>query len=91
MYFAWSKFGGGMSEVIKIKSILTCVKCEHKKEETMPQYASQIEYKCNNCNSIIGVKQNQCCVYCIYGSTPCPSSQRTSQLKESYSIPCSDS
>lgn len=72
-----SYFRKWMAEVIKIKSTLTCINCGHKKRGTMPGYASQTEYRCNNCNSTIAVKQSDCCVYCSYGSVPCPPEQRS--------------
>ncbi|MGQ0828935.1 MAG: GDCCVxC domain-containing (seleno)protein [Bacteroidota bacterium] len=66
-----------MSKKITIKSVITCIHCGHKKEEIMPQYTSQTAYKCNNCGVIITVKQGDCCIYCTYGSVPCPAAQRT--------------
>ena len=36
---------------IKLQSIITCPKCGHKKEETMPVDACQYFYECGNCKT----------------------------------------
>ncbi len=56
------------------KSTITCIKCGYKKEEVMPQYASKTTYTCTNCKNTI--TPTKCCVFCSYGSVPCPPSQR---------------
>ena len=60
---------------IKTKSIITCPKCGHKKEETMPTDSCQFFYECENCNDVLNPNEGDCCVYCSYGSVPCPSMQ----------------
>ena len=62
---------------IKLKSTITCPYCGHKKEETMPTDACQYFYLCENCNKTMKAKEGDCCVYCSYGSTPCPPVQST--------------
>jgi len=57
---------------IILKSTITCPKCGHRKEEQMPTDACQFFYKCQNCNTILKPKEGDCCVYCSYGSQPCP-------------------
>ena len=53
-------------------STITCPKCGNKKEESMPTNACQYFYECENCKSILKPKQNDCCVFCSYGTIPCP-------------------
>lgn len=55
-----------------LQSILTCPECGHKKEETMPTNACQYFYECENCKILLRPTGNDCCVYCSYGTVPCP-------------------
>ena len=61
---------------IKLQSIITCPKCGHKKEETMPVDACQYFYECGNCKTRGKPLQGDCCVYCSYASVPCPPIQQ---------------
>lgn len=61
---------------IELKSIITCPECEYKNEEIMPIDTCQFYYECKNCKTILKPKDGDCCVYCSYGSAPCPSMQR---------------
>jgi rubredoxin len=63
------------SEII-IKSTITCPKCGHQKMETMPTDACQWYYECKNCKHLFKPKKGDCCVYCSYGSVPCPPIQQ---------------
>lgn len=60
---------GGNSEML---STITCPECGFKNEEVMPDNACTFFYQCTNCKSIIKPKQGDCCVYCSYGTVPCP-------------------
>ena len=60
-----------MNAVI-IKSIITCPACGFEKEEDMPVDACQYFYECTNCKVKLKPKQGDCCVFCSYGSVPCP-------------------
>jgi len=55
-----------------LKSIITCPKCGHKENEIMPTDACQFFYECKECGGLLRPKQGDCCVYCSYGSVPCP-------------------
>jgi len=59
------------NEVI-LKSTLTCPECGHKKTETMPLDACQWFYECKNCKTLLKPKKGDCCVFCSYGTVPCP-------------------
>ena len=61
---------------IKLKSTITCPYCGHKKEEIMPADACVYFYECTACHKILKPKKGDCCVYCSYGSVPCPSIQK---------------
>lgn len=53
-------------------SVITCPKCGHKTEETMPTNACLFFYDCSACHARLKPKQGDCCVFCSYGSVPCP-------------------
>jgi len=55
-----------------LQSIITCPECGYKKEETMPTNACQYFYECVNCTKVLKPVGNNCCVYCSYGTVPCP-------------------
>jgi hypothetical protein len=38
----------------------------------MPTDACQYFYDCKGCGQVLRPKPGQCCVFCSYGSSPCP-------------------
>lgn len=60
-----------MTEV-QTESILTCPHCGHRKAEIMPTDACQFFYDCEGCGEVLRPIKGDCCVYCSYGSVPCP-------------------
>lgn len=65
------------SASILIKSVLTCPSCHTAVEEVMPTDACQFFYECTNCHTVLKPKQGDCCVFCSYGTVPCPPLQVT--------------
>jgi hypothetical protein len=61
---------------IQLKSEITCPNCGHKKVEDMPTNACQFFYECENCKTVLKPKEGDCCVYCSYGTVPCPPIQQ---------------
>lgn len=59
-----------------LQSTITCPACGHEKEERMPTDAYQYFYECEICKKIIKPKQDDCCVYCCYGTVKCPPIQK---------------
>lgn len=53
-------------------SILTCPECGHSKVETMATDACLFFYECADCGRLLRPKPGDCCVFCSYGSVPCP-------------------
>jgi len=53
-------------------SEISCPTCGHKKVETMPVDACQWFYECEHCHTLMKPKTGDCCVFCSYGSVPCP-------------------
>lgn len=70
-----------MNEVISM-SELTCPVCGDKENLEMPTDACQWFHKCVGCDSLLKPKEGDCCVFCSYGSVPCPPIQqeKTGQL-----------
>lgn len=55
-----------------IDSTITCPVCGFTKSETMPTDACQVRYQCLQCGELLKPKPGDCCVFCSYGSVPCP-------------------
>ena len=53
-------------------STITCPQCGTAKAETMSTDACQFFYKCTGCGEMLKPKPGDCCVFCSYGSVPCP-------------------
>ena len=60
-------------------SEITCPECNFTKTETMPTDACQWFYECTNCKSLLKPKAGDCCVFCSYGTVPCPPIQLEQQ------------
>ncbi|WP_272924759.1 MULTISPECIES: GDCCVxC domain-containing (seleno)protein [unclassified Vibrio] len=58
------------------KSELTCPVCGYKEILTMPQDVCQWFHECSKCHVLLKPKPHDCCVFCSYGSVPCPPIQR---------------
>ena len=67
-YALWKKKG----DMTELRSTITCPNCGHQENETMPTDACQFFYDCKGCGTLLRPKEGDCCVYCSYGSVPCP-------------------
>jgi hypothetical protein len=67
---------------IELLSTITCPSCAFSKAETMPTDACQFFYECEGCGAILRPKDGDCCVFCSFGSVPCPPIQAGGQGKE---------
>ncbi|WP_298636399.1 GDCCVxC domain-containing (seleno)protein [uncultured Umboniibacter sp.] len=65
-----------MTSNVNLQSELTCPECSHRKMETMPTDACQWFYECEQCHVLLKPKAGDCCVYCSYGTVPCPPIQQ---------------
>ena len=61
-----------MNSKIVLESTITCPQCSHQEIEVMPTDACQWFYKCKNCGVLLRPLKGDCCVFCSYGSVPCP-------------------
>lgn len=57
---------------VTLESVLKCPVCGYTKRESMPADACQWFYECESCHAILRPKQCDCCVFCSYGTVPCP-------------------
>ncbi|WP_108882353.1 GDCCVxC domain-containing (seleno)protein [Anderseniella sp. Alg231-50] len=60
----------------ELTSTITCPECGHVETETMPTNACQWFYDCKGCSAVLRPKPGDCCVYCSYGTMPCPPIQQ---------------
>ena len=57
---------------LTLQSTLTCPHCGHQAAETMPTDACLFFYICKDCGELLRPKPGDCCVFCSYGTVPCP-------------------
>ena len=57
---------------IRLDSVVTCPHCGHAKREAMPTDACLFFYECEACKTLLRPKPVDCCVFCSFGSVPCP-------------------
>ena len=60
---------------LQLESLLTCPECGHAELLTMPTDACQWFHECSACKALLRPKTGDCCVFCSYGSVPCPPKQ----------------
>src|SRR5215813_8629727 len=57
---------------LQLQSTLTCPHCGHQTIETMPTDTCVAIYDCKGCGATLRPLPGSCCVFCSYGSVPCP-------------------
>jgi len=60
---------------MELNSTITCPQCGFSKTEQMPTDACQWFYECSHCGRLLKPKPGDCCVFCSYGTVPCPPKQ----------------
>jgi hypothetical protein len=60
---------------MEFQSKITCPACKFSVTEIMPTDACQYIYDCKRCGHRMKPIKGKCCVYCSYGSVPCPPAQ----------------
>ena len=58
-----------------LASLLTCPECGFAEDVTMPTNACMFFHECARCGELLRPKIGDCCVFCSYGSVPCPPMQ----------------
>ncbi len=64
---------------IEFTSDLTCPDCGHVKSEQMPTDSCLFFYECESCGVLMKPQAGDCCVFCSYGTLPCPPIQEARQ------------
>jgi transposase-like protein len=57
---------------VVLESTITCPACGTARAETMPTNACQVRYTCSGCGTTLSPEAGDCCVFCSYGTVPCP-------------------
>ena len=60
---------------VQLRSTITCPNCGWQETETMRTDACQYFHDFKGCGTVLRPKSGDCCVFCSYGSFPCPSVQ----------------
>ncbi|WJI27537.1 GDCCVxC domain-containing (seleno)protein [Thermosynechococcus sp. QKsg1] len=60
---------------VVFSSTLVCPHCHTKQAEWMPSDACVVLWECPQCHAHLKPKAGDCCVFCSYGTVPCPSRQ----------------
>jgi hypothetical protein len=58
--------------MIDLRSTITCPACGHQAVETMPMESCRYFYECKGCGALLKPNAGDCCVFCSFGSVPCP-------------------
>jgi hypothetical protein len=61
-----------MSNLPILESEIVCRGCGFIALEVMPVDACQYVYQCKRCGLELKPLPGDCCVFCSYGSVPCP-------------------
>lgn len=61
---------------IELTSTLTCPECGARHELEMPTDACLWFFDCPGCGATLRPRKGDCCVFCSYGSVPCPPVQQ---------------
>ncbi|HEY2531262.1 MAG TPA: GDCCVxC domain-containing (seleno)protein [Xanthobacteraceae bacterium] len=57
---------------VVLDSTIRCPHCSMARCERMPVDACRIAYECTGCGATLRPLPGDCCVFCSYGSVPCP-------------------
>ena len=57
---------------IRLESVLACPACGHAETLAMPTDACVFFHACTACGALLRPREGDCCVFCSYGSVPCP-------------------
>jgi hypothetical protein len=71
-----------LSEPTILESVITCPSCGIAKAEIMQTDACPFFYDCTGCGTLLRPKPGDCCVFCSYGSVPCPPVQQQRSCRE---------
>jgi Zn ribbon nucleic-acid-binding protein len=68
--------------MFEFQSTVVCPACGHQETERMHEDAQQYFYKCKGCGKVLKPIKGDCCVFCSYADTPCPTTQMHTGRRE---------
>ena len=71
-------------------SVITCPSCGFAKQEVMPTDSCIYFYECEACHVLLQPQKGHCCVFCSYGSVPCPPIQQQERCCTLDNVPVHD-
>lgn len=57
---------------VQTTSTITCPECGAETEAEMPVDGCQFFWGCPACEALLRPEEGDCCVFCSYGTAPCP-------------------
>ncbi|MHB1284824.1 MAG: GDCCVxC domain-containing (seleno)protein [Metallibacterium scheffleri] len=72
-----------MNNAPTLESVLTCPQCAGQSTQVMPTDRCQFFFECPHCHALLRPRAGDCCVFCSYGSVPCPPVQLARAAGES--------
>lgn len=66
---------------MELTSVLTCPACGAASEEQMPTDACRHFHECSACGVLLRPKRGDCCVFCSFGTVPCPPVQQQGKCR----------
>ncbi len=60
------------AKAVMLESVISCPHCGTAKKEVMPTDSCLFFYECSGCHKLLRPIKGHCCVFCSYGSVPCP-------------------
>lgn len=61
-----------MRGAVESTSRVTCPACGDQREQVMPEVSCLLAYTCPACGEVLRPAEGDCCIFCTYGSVPCP-------------------
>ncbi|QDY99771.1 hypothetical protein FQ775_04940 [Nitratireductor mangrovi] len=58
--------------MVALRSTLTCPRCGIRETCEMPVDACMFFHECSGCGELLRPLAGDCCVFCSYGTVPCP-------------------
>ena len=78
--------GEGREIAPTLVSALTCPNCGAVSAETMPTDACIHFFECPGCHDLLEPEPGDCCVFCSYGTIPCPPVQESRSSRCSHAL-----
>lgn len=61
-----------MNDPLVRRSEVRCPVCRQRTDAEMPTDACQFFWECPACATLLKPRPGDCCIFCSYGTVPCP-------------------